>query len=307
MTDQLILNATEIFCALDSLEAAEPIFGTASTETTIWFLLEYPESWAYDAVKENNLHPYVQQWLKEQLTTFTQSRLLFIKKEGMAPRPTRRLYLAITREQDQRLYSFELANYEELMDLDVAGIIAEDGGYDHYLSQETLYLVCTNGKRDKCCAKFGRPLYHALANLDDAHVWQATHIGGHRYAPTLGVFPQGIYYGQVQPQEAAALKDAIDHQQIVLDHYRGRTCYTAVVQAADFYVRQQTVQLAADAFSHTYTRAVGENQWEVRFQGTAQQHTVTVLMTLSEPVVASCTNFKRKPRPIYQLLHYDAS
>lgn len=298
---------TDLFCSLEALNTAETLYGTASGNTTIWFLLEYTEPWTAKAVTDNNLPPHVQRWFDGYLEEVPQSRLLFIKQDTkQVARPTRRFYLAITRENDQRLYSFSIKAYEELLWIDLEGILAGDEGYDQYLTDQQLYLVCTNGKRDRCCAKFGLELYQAMRAENDILVWQVTHIGGHRYAPTFAVFPQGIYYGLVQPADAAETMQTIAQNQIVLDYYRGRTCYPEVAQAADYYLRRQTGLLALNAFTLETAETSDQTNWTFIFRErvTDQQHQLQVELTFSEPVLASCSKIKYKPRPLYQLLSY---
>ncbi|MCB0035537.1 MAG: hypothetical protein KDE51_16005 [Anaerolineales bacterium] len=309
MTTQL---KTEEFCALQTLNAAEPLYGTAAAEKSIWFLLEYNDPWAHSAQDQNNLPAEVQQWFKDQLSQTPQSEWLFIRQEKRPTYATIRFFIAISRESDQRLYAFEFETAAQVMELDVAAAVAGDDAYDQYLSEQTLFLVCTNGKRDQCCAKFGRPIYRAMydASTDTAEnpVWQTTHIGGHRYAPTLAVLPQGVFYGQVTTDTAAKLMTLSHNHEIYLDHYRGRTCYMEVQQAADYYLRQRTGRLELDAFQVQSTTQEGDG-WRIVFEEPDQNktYTLTVRMTFSEPVLASCTNMKSKPRPLYQLLSYDAT
>lgn len=64
-------------------------------------------------------------------------------------------------------------------------------------------FVCTHGSRDKCCARYGYRLYREALNivntlsLSHVRVWQTSHIGGHRFAPTAIDFPEGRYYGHL--------------------------------------------------------------------------------------------------------------
>jgi hypothetical protein len=303
---------TDPFCAVEALNAAEPLFGTATAETTVWFLLEYNAPWSYAAVEDNGLPVHVQQWFENHLAAIPQSRLLFIKKDKRQTQTALHFYLAITRENEQRLYAFQVENHEEIMWLDLAAAVAGKAEYDKYLTKQTLFLICTNGKRDKCCSKFGIPLYQSMnaayTNTTANPVWQTTHIGGHRYSPTLAVFPQGLFYGQVTLTAAEKLMTLSEQNEIVLDFYRGRTCYTEVQQAADYYVRQQTGCLALDVFQFQQTTQVGDT-WQVVFleKENGRTHTLTIRMTFSEPVLASCTKMKLKSRPLYQLLSYDTA
>lgn len=57
-------------------------------------------------------------------------------------------------------------------------------------------LVCTHGKRDVCCGSLGTSLVLELTDglrgpEGDARLWRTSHTGGHRFAPTAIVLPQG--------------------------------------------------------------------------------------------------------------------
>ena len=52
-------------------------------------------------------------------------------------------------------------------------------------------LVCTNGRRDVCCAVRGRPVALDAAAAAPGRVWEASHTGGHRFAPTGVLLPHG--------------------------------------------------------------------------------------------------------------------
>ena len=86
------------------------------------------------------------------------------------------------------------------------------------LPWETLLLVCTHGSRDKRCGRAGPILIAALqaelASRDlsissKIAVRASSHIGGHRYAGTLIVYPQGQWYGFMTKKNAKPLLDSI--------------------------------------------------------------------------------------------------
>jgi hypothetical protein len=57
-------------------------------------------------------------------------------------------------------------------------------------------LVCTHGRRDRCCGSLGTSLaLQLVANPGrlgaDTRVGRTSHTGGHRFAPTALVFPEG--------------------------------------------------------------------------------------------------------------------
>ena len=77
--------------------------------------------------------------------------------------------------------------------------------YREYGPVERDILVCTHGGRDACCGKFGYPVYDLLRSdyasiYSSLRVWRASHIGGHRFAPTLIDFPNGHYWGHLEPE-----------------------------------------------------------------------------------------------------------
>ncbi len=102
-----------------------------------------------------------------------------------------------------------------------------------------LFLICTNGRRDPCCAERGRPLVAALAPAFGRMIWECSHIGGDRFAGNLVCFPRGVYFGRVDPEEAEAVARAYGKGRLSLAHYRGRSCYPFDVQVAKYLVRQR--------------------------------------------------------------------
>jgi hypothetical protein len=68
------------------------------------------------------------------------------------------------------------------------------------------FLVCTHGSQDACCATFGYPLYrllrdrYAATSQGQLRAWRVSHFGGHRFAPTLIDFPEGRYWGHLEPE-----------------------------------------------------------------------------------------------------------
>lgn len=57
----------------------------------------------------------------------------------------------------------------------------------------TEVLVCSHGRRDACCGRWGTLLHVELAArpLGDARIWRCSHTGGHRFAPTAITLPDG--------------------------------------------------------------------------------------------------------------------
>jgi hypothetical protein len=112
---------------------------------------------------------------------------------------------------------------------------------------EPILLVCTNGKRDECCALLGRPIVQALAAQAPGRVWEANHLGGHRFAPTATLLPAGMMYGQLDEETAGAILDAADRGETILDKLRGRSTWTKRGQLAEITVRDLIGEAGLDA------------------------------------------------------------
>lgn len=102
-----------------------------------------------------------------------------------------------------------------------------------------LLLVCTNSRRDRCCAIGGLPLAEGLAaGPHSARVLEVNHLGGHRFAPTAMLLPSANVFGRL---DLAAATDVLDSALAgrlgALTHLRGRTSAAAPAQAAAVAVR----------------------------------------------------------------------
>jgi hypothetical protein len=111
-----------------------------------------------------------------------------------------------------------------------------------------LYAVCTHGTHDRCCAKFGFPVFTALREQVGQFAWQCSHVGGDRFAANLVCFPEGTYYGHADPGELREVMDRHARGEISLKHYRGRCCHPKIVQAAEYFVRAETGRMRIDEF-----------------------------------------------------------
>ncbi len=300
-------DAAGPFCAELARHDPEPAVGTAAAEITHWFFLEYNRPWAARAVEDNHLPESVQGWLTRQLEAHRSSRLVLIKR-GSRPLRSIHFFAAVTAEAGQRLYRYELPAYEALLDLDLAPAIAGDPAAAPHLDARPLFLVCTNGRRDRCCSKFGLPVYRQLAgHVGAGQTWQSTHLGGHRYAAVTAVFPQGIVYRVVDPhRQVEPLATAAAENRVWLDGYRGRTCYGGPVQAADYFVRRLTGETHLDCLCLEKAEVV-DGVWQVCFRqkSSGGRHRLRLQTELSQPLLASCSPTKIKVEPRYRLLDHE--
>jgi hypothetical protein len=216
--------AEQVTCAASSLAGGEPLAGTATVASS-WLLVEVRGAWGRDAVVDSGLAPEIQ----EALGAFP-GKVLLVR------RPDRRGGVTIIRARSEE--SGGSATRQEigaLVDLRQTDFEKGDG------VAGPIVLVCAHGRRDACCARLGPPLFDALkTRLPPAQLWQASHLGGHRFAPNVVVLPYGIQLGRIPLDRAVEVVDLVKAGRIPLDLYRGRTIYAPPVQAAELTVRSLT-------------------------------------------------------------------
>lgn len=85
-------------------------------------------------------------------------------------------------------------------------------------------FICTHGRRDTCCGKFGYPVYRKLADDyagEELRVWRSSHLGGHRFAPTLMDLPSGRSWGHLDEEDLAYVILRAGEFGTVQKNYRG--------------------------------------------------------------------------------------
>src|SRR6188508_1657542 len=225
-------------CAEMSRAYAESLHATASRVDT-WILIEYRGLWAHDAVDGSTLSRELKAFLVEERHRLPHARVLFVRRSERRSRDGLLAYVARSTRSERGLRCLELDHHDDLVGLDLA---AAGEPVEH-----PLFLVCTHGKHDRCCAKFGRPLYDAVGEqVEDGWAWQSSHIGGDRFAGNLVVLADGVYYGRVEPAEAWPVVEAALERRVHLPLYRGRSCYGFAAQAAELAVRAATSLLGVD-------------------------------------------------------------
>ncbi|MFF2376050.1 sucrase ferredoxin [Streptomyces xiamenensis] len=240
-------------CATASWTREEPLAGTAATATT-WLLLEQPGPWGPQALTGSRLDPVLGDAL-ESAARGTGVRVALIRRPGRpsadaAADPSRRVYLAHTRPGHSWLRELRVQDPRRLLALDFTRLGAgeHDGTGDPYHG-DPLALVCTNGRRDRCCALLGRPLAAELEAGGGVSAWEITHIGGHRFAPTLLMLPHGYAYGRASAPLIKEVATALGEGRVVTRHCRGRSAWDRPGQAAELAVRELTGEEGPDALT----------------------------------------------------------
>jgi (2Fe-2S) ferredoxin len=208
----------------------------------------------------------------EKAAEGTGVRIALIRRPGrhadFGTPAVRQVYAAHTTPGNVWLHSATTRAPEQLLGLDLAALgKGSPENFDAVLqgrphTGDPLALVCTNGKRDRCCALLGRPLAAELAASGVEGAWEVTHLGGHRFSPTLLVLPYGYAYGRVQAPHVKEVLQGVREGRVVVEGCRGGSAWERPGQAAELAVRSAAREYAADALSIVGTDGSAPH-WEV--------------------------------------------
>lgn len=249
------MSATRCADAADAV--GDPIEATAPPAER-WILVEHAGPWGRRALSGSGLDPEAARALVGWADT-SPGRVALIRRPGAgrAPGAGRCWYVVDSRPGQEYVRGGSFTDERELVDV-VAGRVAGEA------VGEPVYLVCTHGKHDTCCAVRGRPVAAALAAEFPGRTWECSHIGGDRFAANLVVLPHGFYYGHVPPAAAVELARRHDGGLVEPRWLRGRSSLPAAVQAAQHHARLATGDHGAGSFVPQGVEAAGQGQWRVR-------------------------------------------
>jgi len=261
-------------CSAASRTDAEPLAGTAPTEQAFLFV-EYAGAWGRDAPALLAEHITIPPGVRTQL--IRRHRSTGPGAAGL------RVFVAWRHGAGFAVETTTLPSMVELASLDLESLAAlRSPGLTPY--DEALWLVCTNGRRDVCCAEFGRPVAAALTDRWPDTTWETTHLGGHRFSATLLALPSGITLGRLDPVSSVLACEEIRFGGHVPEHSRGRAG------------RDGRAQVAELAHPHTWaTDVVGDVV--TLDDGTR----LTVTVELGSPRRQSCADLKEKPAPVFTI------
>ncbi len=230
----------------------EPVWGTAAV-ARFWVGLEQPGPWGHKALVQSRLDPRLGREL-ERACHEADGRALLIRGVDASrdhDLPRRRVFVSGGMPRGEPwLLTGSVAAPADLLDLpwpdlatgDKAAALAAVPALTE--SPDPVLFVCTNSKRDVCCAVRGLPVARQLAKARPGAVWECTHTGGHRFAPTGVLLPHGLTLGRLEVTLSLAALDAAAADRIapaVNDpaHHRGLSHLPPPLQAADAYIRHR--------------------------------------------------------------------
>ncbi len=245
----------QFFCSQQTEE--EDLIGTADT-APIYVFIECPPPWTMEiwhspALSDEFKRNYL------QLTAAIQENKLEVRfgfMYGNCPSNTTKLLifrkppgLALGYQKQE----FNLPNLEASLPI-VKTNLLEQLDINPAVDDAKDILICTHGSYDKCCARYGNIFYRQALetieklSLTQVRIWQCTHFGGHRFAPTAIAFPEGRFYGRLTPESLTAIltRQGDIHQ---LDSvYRG---WSLLPHPAQIVERELLHRLGWDWFNYT--------------------------------------------------------
>lgn len=253
-------------CSAASLQAREPLAGTAVESVDRWLLLEVTDPWAPKALQTEALPDLVRARITEWLEA-PRSRLQLVRRPGRSGK--RPLFMVVSSARGQQQTSkLELTRYEDLLDVDVHALPSDTGA--------PICLVCAHGRRDRCCGLLGSATYRAI-HACGVDVWQTSHLGGHRFAACALWLPDGLMYGRLRAEHADAFVAARQVGEVgALELFRGRCAHDRPTQAAEIFVRRRVQEQMADAIQWLNTERTSDSTWEARFRTTSGEELVRV-------------------------------
>lgn len=287
-------------CRLRSRALDESLHGTASTVRS-WVLLEEPGPWGAEALRDSRLDPDLTARLTDLAARLRLRVVLIRRAVRQAASASRACFLARTEAGGEWVQQVTLDAPGEVLDLDLDALAA---GRSPGLQPVTdpLYLVCTQGRHDPCCAEQGRPVVQALAERFPDRTWEVSHIGGDRFAANVLVLPHGIYYGRVPREAATALAEACERGEIEPEYLRGRCGYGFATQAAECLLRKQTGIRAVNGLELVRSRRDGD-ETEATFASSGGHYRVRVRTVAAHPHrPLTCTAERAAAPPEHRLV-----
>ena len=229
-------------CSATSVVAGEPLTGSAPYALG-WVCLEQNGPWGPKAWTSSHLDPGLGAEI-ESAASAHDVRPSLIRRPGRHADPgsalARRVLVAHSRPGATWMLAATVDAPDALLSLDFAAVASGDRdsvirSLPGLAPAGPQLLVCTNGTRDTCCARLGRPVATAASAHHPEQVWEVTHTSGHRFAPTTVLLPSGTLHGRVL--DATPLLAAESAGEVVVAGYRGRSVWPPSGQVAEQQIR----------------------------------------------------------------------
>jgi hypothetical protein len=260
-------------CSVQSLLSPETLEGSAVGNIKRWILVEYRKAWPTRPKLDNLSLDERAKTLVEMALSKEGSRMQLIRHANSTDQGRIFLFedglIFIATSQTKQLIPAEMKRYTEPM-----------------------VLVCTHGLRDRCCGVLGGKIYVQAKEFAPKWVWQSSHLGGHRFAPTLLALPQGMLYGRVSSEDIEPLLGSLEAKvPFSVEKLRGVPAWPQAAQAAASTLWKK--RKLPISFQECVERS--EDRWHVSLEQKGSIHRFSVSREpLSIEIQVSCGDEKLK-------------
>jgi hypothetical protein len=271
-------------CSDVSRSRDEPMVATAS-RVERWLLVEHTGPWGPESVPSSRMELHVARRLAE-LAQQGLARLLLLRRPAGEPCSDGRwVYAVDSRPGSEQVRARHVADDDELVAL---APWEDPSGWE--VVDAPLYLVCTHGRHDRCCAVRGRPVAQALVAARPGQVWECSHVGGDRFAANLVALPEGLYVGRVEADDVVEVVDALEAGALPAGLVRGRSSLSMPAQAAQHFARAATGRQGRDDLAPVVQETVERDVWRVVLSGEGGPDVEVVVRYVRDgaPHVLSC-------------------
>jgi (2Fe-2S) ferredoxin len=269
-------------CAVRADARADHMLGTAFPAARL-LLVEQPFPWGPEGLRTSRFDRETALAL-EARGRAEGVRVQAIRGLGRDTEHARRRWYAVdTRDATRGMTTGEYTDDADLLELPLDGSAGVPDA-------EPLYLVCTHGRHDPCCAQRGRPIVAALTAARPGRVWQASHLGGCRFAPTVLTVPDGIMYGRLPPDAGDALVAATESGEVLGEFLRGRIGIPPTAQAAVCFAQEQLGLPHIRDLAVVSTVTLDRGTAVVRVEGEPGRFDVTVALERVDAPALTCAH-----------------
>ena len=225
------------FCSILCRQSGESLAGTAPFAEHFVFITWPKKYWEYEALESKGGFPTgLKKWMKE-------------KSKFCGKISIRLASRAKLRNDKVEIFIYPGKSYfSNVLPKEIPEVL--ESYFQHYTSplfsckkfEQDQIFICTHGRHDKCCAKFGQKLadqmrYHVQEQNFPVEIWESSHLGGHRFAATMIDFPTGRVYGRLTPDEIPKFLENRKQGQVYGSSYRGSVFLPELEQVAEAHAQ----------------------------------------------------------------------
>ena len=225
------------YCSILTAQSGEPLAGTAPFAKHFVFITWPKKYWQYEALESKGGFPQeLKKWMKEQSKINGKISIRLASRSRLSHNKV-----------DIFIYPERLC-YSNILPSDIHTVLESHFQLGKTFANRATKIehdqifICTHGRHDKCCAKFGQELVdnmrdHVLKEKDSVEVWESSHLGGHRFAATMIDFPLGRAYGRLTPDNIPDFFARRKTGHVFGSAYRGSVFLSELEQIAEAHVQ----------------------------------------------------------------------